>query len=221
MSLQTFLQRHSDVSDPLFSRYIEKRGLKIEDAVKYRLGFLKYSGLDWKAYKVPKLFNHSVVLPLFDDLQQPIGFELRSIEGKHHFKWYDPDGRYYFFGMNQDTLSEIYKTETVFLLEGSFDTISFGTWKPNVLGLLTNMLGTRHLTFLKRYVSTIYMCFDLDKEGLNGQNVLIPRLQREGFKVKPFPCLHKKDSVKDVNAFIQAYGRERLLKVFSDRFKFL
>lgn len=220
--LQQFLARHSNVSAPEFRKYIEEgRGLTVADAAAYRLGFFKQTYQDFKDYKIPKKFDNSIVLPVFDDMHQPIGFELRTIEGKTHFKFYDPNGRYFFFGMNPITLEEIFKTEEVFLAEGTFDTITFGLWKRNSLGIMTSKLSEKQLTFLRRYVKRVFLCLDYDPVGKQQEPFMVHALKQVGLEVRIFNSLVQRDQVKDANAYIKKYGRQKFLTEMNNRFQFI
>lgn len=220
--LRQFLARHSNVNAPEFKKYIEEgRGLTVSDVAPYELGFFRHSYQDYKDYKIPKALDKSIVLPVFDDLHQPIGFELRTTEGKQHFKFFDPNGRFFFFGLTPITLAEIFNTETVFLAEGTFDTITFGLWKKNSLGIMTSKLSEKHFTFLRRYVKTVYLCLDFDPVGKQQEPFMVAALKKAGFDVHVFNSLIQRDQVKDANAYIKKYGRQKFLTEMSGRFRFL
>lgn len=218
--LDEFIKKHQRPDDKDFVEYITKqRKLAVEDVIPYNIGFYRRNPQDQKQYKISGFFDKSILFPIYDDMSHVVGFELRSIAAKNHFKFYDPKGRYFFFGMNQRALEEIFRTEEVFLTEGTFDTVTFSLWKPNVLGLMTNKISVQQMLFLRRYVKRIYLCLDADKQGLKQQKYVLEDLSKQGFHAKRFPYLTGSDKVKDANDFLKMYGRERLMREFSLRFK--
>jgi DNA primase len=85
--------------------------------------------------------------------------------------------------------------------------------------LMTNKVNSQHLVFLRRYVKSIYLCMDLDKAGMTQQKFVFENLKKAGFRVKKIPYLTGNDKVKDANDFLKVYGRDRLVREFTLRFK--
>lgn len=208
------------IRNDLFYSYIQQRGFLLEDIEPFNLGFYRYKLTDWQNYKFAKVSDQSIFLPIYDDIFQPVGFELRTTKSlKLHAKYYDPKARYYFFGFTKDSLQEIFKTETVFLTEGTFKTIAFSLWKKNVLGLMNNKITDSQKIFLRRYVKNIYLCFDFDKWGLIMQKNMEEELSKEGFNARIFPHIVGSDGVKDSDDLMRKLGRERFTRTMEKRFK--
>lgn len=209
--MRGFLEKFSSTNNTNFVKYIKNRGFELEDVKDFKLGYYTKNLFYEKKFGIPNFFSSAVVLPIFDDMLHPVGFELRSIKSKAHFKHYGK-GRYHFFGMTDECLDEIYKTKTVFLTEGTFDKIALSLWKPNVLSLMTNKISDKHLKFLKRYVKNIYLCFDWDKWGIIQQKNWTQRIIEQGFNVENFPYIKGSDRVKDANKLLEKLGKERFIR---------
>src|SRR5271166_3817477 len=223
--IKQFIEKCRDVSDPRFVSYIKSRGLDTKDVAEFNLGFYKWTFADGKNLKLPKIFDKSILIPSYDDLAIPVGFELRSTGGKNHFKQYDETARYHFFGMTPRALDAIYSTESVFLTEGTFDAMSLALWKPNILSLMSNKISDGHLLFLRRYVKNVYLCFDLDKGGGFGNRMAGKELS--GLNVSKFAYIKTTDMlktesgakrVKDANDLLKALGKDSFVRTVSTRF---
>jgi DNA primase len=216
-----FFKKHAEnINDSEFIDYINtQRNLQIDDIIPYEVGYYRWNPADKKNYKIQPFFDKSVFLPIFDDLLTPVGFELRSIKEKNHFKYFVPNARYHFYGLNKRSLQSIWETETVFLTEGTFDAMTLGIWKPNVLSLMTNKVSQSQKLFLKRYVTDIFLCLDWDKGGIREEKFIIEDLQNYGFNVKKFPYIRGIDNAKDANQFLKQSGREKFLRQINVRFK--
>jgi len=219
--MMSFFQKHiNNINDSEFIEYIDKqRNLRLEDIIPYGVGYYRWVSSDKANYKIQPLFDKSVFLPIFDDLLNPVGFELRSIKEKNHFKYFVPEARYHFYGLNKRSLGSIWETETVFLTEGTFDAMTLGIWKPNVISLMTNKISQNQKVFLKRYVKNIYLCLDWDRGGIREEKYIIEDLQNYGFNVKKFPYILGIDDVKDANQFLKKIGRDNFLRKINLRFK--
>ena len=219
--MMSFFQKHiNNINDSEFIEYIDKqRNLRLEDIIPYGVGYYRWVSSDKANYKIQPFFDKSVFLPIFDDLLNPVGFELRSIKEKNHFKYFVPEARYHFYGLNKRSLDSIWETETVFLTEGTFDAMTLGIWKPNVLSLMTNKISQNQKVFLKRYVKNIYLCLDWDRGGIREEKYIIEDLQNYGFNVKKFPYILGIYNVKDANQFLKKIGRDNFLRKINLRFK--
>lgn len=232
--VSSFIERSRDTSDPQFTAYIKGRGFEVADVADFKLGFYKWAYPDYKKLNLPKVFDKSILLPCYDDLFSPIGFELRTTVGKSHFKEHDEAGRYHFFGMTERALDAIYSTETVFLTEGTFDDIALSLWKPNILSLMSNKISDGHLLFLKRYVKKVYCCFDQDKWGMIRQTSTVRQSRMEkdlfgpGIQVAKFEYIKASDTfknaageikrAKDANDLLVGLGKDKFIKTISRRF---
>lgn len=208
------------VKGKVFDSYIKERGFLLGDVEPFNLGLYRYKPSDWLSYKFVKAADESIFLPIYDDMLNPSGFELRTTKNlKLHAKYYDPNARYYFFGFTKESLQEIFDTETVFLTEGTFKTIAFSRWKKNVLGLMNNKVTESQKIFLRRYVKNIYLCFDFDKWGLIMQKNIVEELTKEGFNAKIFPHVVGSDGVKDADDLMKKLGRDKFIRTMERRFK--
>jgi DNA primase len=218
VNLKNFIQRHSNPQDDDFRDYISSRGLSVADVEPFKLGFYKKNHKDCMDFGIPKSIDSAVLLPMFDDLLQPVGFELRSTKQKRHHKWIAPDSRFQFFGLNQRSLESIWSFEEVFLVEGTFDAISFSLFKPNVLSLMGNKLSAGHIRFIQRYAKTVWFCLDKDKWGMIMQDKMSAELRSKGMNVGSMEAIVFSDGVKDANDLLKKLGRDRFLRTLSQRY---
>ncbi len=217
MNLQDFFRRHQRADDPEFQKYIESRGLLVSDVEPFGLGIYQKNLKDCADFGIPRSLDSAVILPMYDDLLQPVGFELRSTKVKRHHKWISPEARFHFFGINQRSIEEIWNTEEVFLVEGTFDAVSFSLFKPNVLSLMGNKLSAGQIKFLKRYAKTVWFCLDKDKWGMIMQEKMSAELKSKGVAIGRMDALVFSDGVKDANDLLKKLGRDRFIRTLSQR----
>jgi len=218
VTLNKFLEKHSNKNDALFRDYISSRGLTVADSDPFQIGLYKKNFKDCNDFGIPRSIETAILLPIFDDLLQPVGFELRSLQQKRHHKWFMPDARYQFFGLNRCSLESIWETEEVFLVEGTFDAVSFSLFKPNVLSLMGNKLSSGHIRFLKRYAKTVWFCLDKDKWGMIMQDKMSAELRSKGMNIGSMEAIVFSDGVKDANDLLKKVGRERFIRTLSQRY---
>jgi len=221
VSLSDFVARHHEqgVQTPAYLDYIKSRGLDLDDVKPFNLGYYTWNVRDEKQFQIPRMFHNSIVFPVYDELQ-PIGFELRRLDIKRHYKWFStkPD-RYKFFGMTKSALESIYETEEVYLTEGTFDCITFSLWRPNVLALMTNKVSDEQHIFLRRYVKKAYLCLDMDKWGLIQANKIYQSPITSGVQFRIFEYLRANDGANDANKYLQNSGKENLIRTLNIRWK--
>lgn len=217
MNLKNFLEKHSNPEDGEFKNYIEMRGLNVTDTQPFNLGFYKKNLKDCNDFSIPRNIDSAIILPMYDDLLQPVGFELRSTQQKRHHKWIAPDSRFQFFGLNQRSLNSIWQTEEVFIVEGTFDAISFSLFTPNVLSLMGNKLSQGQISFLKRYAKTVWFCLDRDKWGVIMQDKMSAELRARGVSLGTMDAITYSDGVKDANDLLKKLGRDRFIKILVQR----
>lgn len=217
MNLEDFFRRNRSPDDPEFQKYIESRGLSLTDVSAFGLGIYRKNLKDCANFGIPRSIDSAVILPMYDDLLQPIGFELRSTKVKRHHKWISPEARFHFFGLNRKSLQEIWDKEEVFLVEGTFDAVSFSLFKPNVLSLMGNKLSAGQIKFLRRYAKTVWFCLDKDKWGMIMQEKMSAELKTKGISIGRMDALVFSDGVKDANDLLKKLGRERFIRTLSQR----
>lgn len=205
---------------PALVNYITKeRALKLEEVKDFNLGYYTWNLRDEKQFQIPRMFSNSIVFPVYDDTLQAVGFELRRLDRKMHYKWFTPSpDRYKFFGMTRRALESIYESEEVYLTEGTFDDITLSLWKPNVLGLMTNKISEEQHTFLRRYVKRAYFCLDLDKWGIIQAEKMLHEM-KSPVKFHIFDYLRATDNANDANKYLQLHGKDSLLSTLNIRWK--
>lgn len=219
MNLADFFRRHLNAGDPIFQSYVGSRGLSVDDVAPFGLGIYRKNIKDCGDFGIPRSIESAIILPMYDDLLQPIGFELRSTQQKRHHKWISPEARFHFFGLNERSLNEIWNTEEVFLVEGTFDAVSFSLFKPNVLSLMGNKLSAGQLKFLKRYTKTVWFCLDKDKWGMIMQDKMSAELKSKGINTGSMDAIVFSDGVKDANDLLKKLGRDRFIRTISQRYR--
>jgi DNA primase len=221
VSLPEFIQRHHEhgLKSKVLIDYVASRGLTLEDVKPFNLGYYTWNVRDEKTFAVPRMFNNSIVFPVYDELQ-PVGFELRRLDIKRHYKWFTPKpDRYKFFGMTKTALESIYETEEVFLTEGTFDQITLSLWRPNVLALMTNKVSEEQHIFLKRYVKKAYLCLDFDKWGIIQAQKIYQSPITTNVQFHLFEYLRASDGANDANKYLQNAGKDNLLRTLNLRWK--
>lgn len=164
-------------------RYLNTRGITMEDINKYKIGFTKLGS-------VPKPKEHSDDYQYLHDktygfkyLRDRLIFPLRNVLGRTNglvTRELDNKGRRYviyllkeakkmggFFGL-YEALPHILRTRTVFVHEGAIDAISFAKVFPNTLSTLTSFINESQYEVLDLIADRIVLVFDDDKAGNYG-----------------------------------------------------
>lgn len=155
-----------------------------------------------------------IVFPLSSYSGKFIGVQVRSIKEKRFDTFVlsrRPEG--YFFGTNV-CIESIWSKKEVWLVESAIDQMILNRLiAPNVLAITTNSIGKSQNRFLRRFVSSINMCLDIDKAGIGGKKLFIEKNWSEfninniNYKVS--------DKIKDPGDLWKEWGDEKFKKYFA------
>jgi len=194
----------------------ENRDLKAQwcDTCRYRSwsSLWEDNGSGWKDRKIGARISGGVVFPLTSYSGANVGFQVRSISQKvfDTFTLKErPEG--YFFGINK-AISKIWETKEIWLTEGPGDALLVERFAvENVVALTTSSLSKHQMRFLDRFVSTVYLCLDMDKAGREGA-AYFKRHNAEKFEIHDvkyaYPGLTLDDN-KDVGNIWKKIGDEK------------
>lgn len=90
--------------------------------------------------------------------------QFRALQEKKYLTWYPKSPHPEAFGLDQAALT-LWKRKSVILTEGVFDLFPLERLVPGVVATLTAGLSPSLLRALKRWVTTIYLCWDNDAAG--------------------------------------------------------
>ena len=193
-------------------KYMKTKGAEDKDLVD--LG-LASRGRDGKLYDK---FRNRVIFPIINTSGKVIGFGGRRIDDNDNPKYLNSPENAVFQKKNNlyalnTTKQEIGKEGNAILVEGYMDVISlYQHGVRNVAASLGTALTENQAKLLKRYTSSVNLCYDADSAGINaalrGIDILVP----QGLKVKVF---HVTDG-KDPDEYAKAHGKDAFMKLVKD-----
>lgn len=201
-------------SDACFTK--EKKHLRC-DTCRFRLWASEWSDDDdgVRQQRVCGRIANCVVLPLTSYSGSVVGIQTRSIVEKSYDNFVvsrRPEA--YAFGLSS-AVHHVWNTKEVVLVEGPFDhQVVERLVTPSVIALTTSAVGKDLTTFLKRFVTRVYWCGDLDQAGRDGLYSL-REWHGSAFDIidVSYPRLHPKD--KDPGDFWKRVGDRK----FADHFR--
>lgn len=149
------------------------RGVSDDQIELYRLGCLdgtlppldysqEFLDWSWNGRRLDDVF----VLPLTNTLGQIKGLQFRhvdqSIAGYRDFIPYEDEP--VFFGLAQ-AMSEVWRTGSIWLVEGGFDLFPIQRAFPNVTATLTARVTREFSRLLRRIATEIWLGYDMDDAG--------------------------------------------------------
>ena len=147
-------------------RYLRSRGIWLETAVRFGVGF--YSG--------PGLMSGRVVIPIYDARGVLVAYAGRSIDGELP-KYRLPSGfqkSQVLFNFHRATAVQ---TETVVVVEGYFDSLKVHqAGVPNVVGLMGTALSDSSERLLLERFRRVILMLDGDGAGRAGSDRIAARL---------------------------------------------
>jgi len=187
------------------------------DSCRYRLWSSVWEGEEgeYKKQIVGRRIRDGVVLPLTDFTGNCVGFQVRLLKEKSYNTFTinrRPHG--YFFGIGPN-ISSIWSKKVVWVTEGPFDQLIIERLVDKAaIALTTNVPGVGQTRFLRRFVSTVYVCLDLDKAGRDGVASLTQRLNDVVYvnNIK-YPKMRPSD--KDVGDLWRRVGDVKFREYFS------
>lgn len=206
------------------------RGVTDEQIDLYRLGcinkrlpdlqfpddFMEWS---WSGRRLDDVF----LLPLTNTLGQVKGLQFRHVDrarsGYSDFMPYEDEP--VLFGLAQ-AMPHVWRTESVWLVEGGFDLFPIQRVYPEVVATLTARVTTEFARLLRRLVQEIWLAYDMDHTG-RIQSRHVVKTYGQDFKVHEvtFPQPARPDGTgkaKDPSELWETWGDSRL-GVFLKRLK--
>lgn len=157
----------------------------------------------------------SYVLPLTNVLGEIKGIQLRRVdrEQRGYDTWQIDDGEPALFGLGQ-AMPHVWRTGTIFLVEGAFDLFPVQRAVPYTVSTLTAWVGSSVVRLLRKLVRRVWLGYDMDPTGRracsNFQN------QHPEFEtllvVYPRATLADGTPAKDPSDYWEAWGDSRLTK---------
>lgn len=192
--------------------YLNNRGITKETIEKFKLGYapaswdflVNYFSGKFNLLEVAKSgliiakenfenyydrFRNRIIIPIFDLQGNPIAFGGRTLTQEDAKYINSPESPIFqkgniLFALNQ-ARSSISKKEYAILVEGYFDVITLHEKGfDNTIGSLGTSLTENQISLLKRYTSTIYLCYDADTAGKKATDRAIHLLLQNDFTIK-------------------------------------
>jgi DNA primase len=196
------------LDSPAALDYLEQRGIPLETAKLYRLG---YAGEGWqdllralkpwhtpdallakglvarseKAVHFDRLRNR-IVIPVTDASGRTTGFASRTLD-PHRGDYRFTSGtrrRYLLFGLRETLLKTGSGSDTsLFVVEGFFDVLTLAAANAPAVAAMSNRLTLEQSDLLSRHVRSVTLFPDHDKPGLQGMAASLALLLAQGLTV--------------------------------------
>jgi len=214
---QANLQRHPEAVDFLLSR-----GVSEEQIRQFRVGWssrvVKISKDGNVFYDGPRVNTGYVLFPLTRLDQSPTGFITRAVAEKEYYKWVAKSPGPWFFGTTRGCLEEIWRTKSVFLVEGAFDFFPLQRIYANTLCVSTANLSSQQYRFLERFVDKVFLYFDSDKTGQKSSDSIRKKAWNYfSTKSSPFKCIVLSSKFKDIGEAWYEWGDTKLKNYILDQ----
>ncbi len=218
--------------------YALKRGLSRDTITAFGIGFAKESwsditgflnengfkndeivaaGLAVKNEKghVYDKFRNRLMFPIIDVRGNVIAFSGRAL-GESNAKYMNsPETPVYHKGSNIFALNiakQYGAKDGLILVEGNLDAVSLHAHGfPNAVAGLGTALTDEQANLLKRYSSSVYVCYDSDEAGEKAAEKAIDILTSAGVKIKVISY----SGAKDPDEYLKAKGPESFKKLIS------
>lgn len=195
------------------------RGVSDAQISAYQIGYLDKELPDvvpdefrkWASDKIDDV----LLLPLTNSRSEVTGFQVRGVErGKSGYSDYLPDKREAnVFGLGQ-AIEAIWRTRSVFLVEGAFDLFPIQRAYAPVVATLTARANPAFVKVLKRVVDRVWVGYDMDAAGRRGCSDFAREHGRDlKVYIVSYPELKK---VKDPGDLWEAWGDSQLIPYVRD-----
>lgn len=223
--------------------YLKKRGIDLQTAKTFRLGysFDRWDALkDYLAGKNIQMsyaaelgllskrsnsgyydrFRGRIIFPIFDTTGNVIGFGGRALYESISPKYYNSQEsqlykkRNSFYGLNF-ALPYIRKENSVLLVEGYFDLITlYSSGMRNVVSTLGTSLTDDHAKILKRYTDSVFIVFDSDSSGISSSLKSGELMLQKGVT----PRIVTLPEGYDPDSFIRQFGADEFRKCLQNSY---
>lgn len=239
MMRELALHYHQNLKTPegkIGLEYLEKRKI-LAQVNSYGLGFAldryddAYQFLSKKGYtqkemldagiirqrdgRVYDFFRNRAIFPIQNHFGDVIAFGGRVMDDSNpkylnSGETYLFNKRYHLYALNQ--VKKQRNLSNIILMEGYMDVVALaGIGVKNAVASLGTALTKEQAKLLKKFVNTVYLCYDGDDAGQNASDRAIPILQAEGLTVL---VIEMPDGM-DPDDYAKAYGPEGFAKAKS------
>lgn len=202
---------------------LNARGVTDEQITLYRLGYidndlpeLEYPTTFVEWAKTKAKLDDAFVLPLTNTLGEVKGFQFRHVERERsgYSDFITDKSEAVLFGLAQ-AVPHIWKTRSVFLVEGAFDLFPIQRFVPATVATLTARVVASLVRVLRRVADHVWVGYDMDEPGRKG----CERFQRQhgadfiSVSTVAYPKVQRLDGkglIKDPNELWESWGDSKL-----------
>ena len=172
-----FNPTYDNITNELLKKY------NIEDLIE--VGITKESK---NAYDYIDVFSHRIMIPIFDQNGNPVGFGARVIDDSSKPKYINTMATSLFnksnLLFNYHKAKNYARDDEIIILEGYMDVISSKAMGfDNVIGTMGTALTKEHIELLKKLKCDITLSLDNDSAGKDAMIRIIPELLNENLTV--------------------------------------
>lgn len=191
--MDSLVAHASDMMTYTEADMLRARGVVDTQIQDFRIGYLDgslpilaYPPDFLEQFKQGKALTNVFLLPLTNALGEVKGLQFRSADRtrKGYSNYWPVKEEPVLFGLSQ-AVKAIWETESVFLVEGSFDLFPVQRFVPQTIPTLTNRVTVKLVRFLSRFVKKVWVGYDSDPKGQEGWE----KFQR--FHAKDFPSIQR------------------------------
>lgn len=172
------------------------------------------------------VFNERIIIPIFDENGNPVGFGARTINNVIRPKYLNTRTNKLFnksnllFNFHQ--AKSYARNDEIIIVEGYMDVISAKEMKmDNVVGTMGTALTKEHIDMIKKLKCDITLCLDNDEPGKDAMARIISELQKAKLKVDVID-ISKLGNYKDFGDLqIAGMSREKIYQAKISAFTFL
>lgn len=196
------------------------RGASDEQIALFKVGYLDRNLPD---IELPKEFLKwsdggaklvdGFVFPLTNTQGEIKGIQMRSVDRDKsgYMDFFLDRFEPVFFGLGQ-AMESVWSTESLVIVEGTFDFFPVQRFFPNSVPTLTANVSEIFVRTLRRLVRQVYSFYDNDPAGIKANRKLVEEHGSEfGVRVVEYPLVARPDgkTIKDPGELWEAWGDER------------
>lgn len=198
------------------------RGVSDEQIDLFKIGYIdrnlppleSRSFLEWCDHG--QKLDDCFVFPLTNTLGEVKGLQFRHVErGRGGYMDFMPArDEPVLFGLSQ-AMPEIWRTGSVWLVEGVFDLYPIQRTFSNIVSTLTGRVTKQMVTLLRRLVDEVWLAYDMDKTGRETCEKF-QRFHGHEFRIKvvdfPRPLMPNGKRAKDPSDLWESWGEQRFAR---------
>lgn len=186
----------------------------------------RYDSFDIEQIKIANekydFFNKRLVIPIFNDEGQVVGFSGRTITNQEP-KYLNSKESEIFqkksILYNLNNAKKFLVDDTLYLVEGFFDVWALGKIGiNNSVGIMGTAFTIEHIKLLKKYrIKKIILCLDQDEAGFNAAIAIGTRLINN--KIIDLEVIQYSE-IKDIDELVKLKSTEQVMKYFDSKIDF-